>query len=50
MIHPISLRRLLSQLYHRKAEIENLICFFEKYERQAERRRARTKRYLRIAS
>jgi hypothetical protein len=50
MIHPISLRRLLNQLYQRKAEVANLICFFEKYEKRAERRRARTKRYLRLAS
>lgn len=50
MIYPIALRRLLRQLYHRKAEIENLICFFEKYEKRVARRRARTKRYLRLAS
>ena len=50
MIHPTSLRRLLNQLYQRKAEVENLICFFEKYEKRAERRRARTKRCLRLAS
>ena len=50
MIHRNSLRRLLSQLYQRKSDIENLICFFEKYGKQAARRRAKTKRYLRLAS
>jgi hypothetical protein len=50
MIHRNSLRRLLSQLYQRKADIESLICFFERYGRQAARRRAKTKRDLRLAS
>jgi hypothetical protein len=50
MIYRNSLRRLLSQLYQRKADIEILIGFFEKYGRQATRRRAKTKRYLRLAS
>lgn len=50
MIDRTSLRRLLSQLYQRKADIESLICFFEKYGKQAARRQAKTKRYLRLAS
>jgi len=50
MIYRNSLRRLLGQLYQRKADVENLICFFEKYGKQAARRRAKTKRYLRLAS
>ena len=50
MIHRNSLRRLLHRLYQRKADVENLICFFEKYGKQAARRRAKTKRYLRLAS
>jgi hypothetical protein len=50
MIHRNSLQRLLTQLYQRKADVDNLICFFEKYEKQAARRRAKTKRYLRLAS
>ena len=50
MIHRNSLRHLLSQLYHRKAQVENLICFFEKYGKQAARRQAKTKRHLRLAS
>lgn len=50
MIDRHSLRRLLSQLYQRKADIESLISFFEKYGKQAVRRRVRTKRYLRLAS
>jgi len=50
MIYRNSLRRLLSQLYRRKADIESLITFFENYGKQAARRRPRTKRYLRLAS
>ena len=42
------LRQLLSQLYQRKAELENLICFFEKYGKQAASRRNRNKRLLRV--
>jgi hypothetical protein len=49
MIYRNSLRRLLSQLYQRKADIESLICFFEKYGKPAVRRRLRTKRCLRMA-
>ena len=50
MIYRNSLHRILTQLYQRKADIESLICFFEKYGKQAARRRAKTKRYLRLAS
>jgi len=50
MKHRNSLRRLLCQLYQRKADIESLISFFERYGKQAARRRARAKRYLRLAS
>lgn len=49
MIYRHSLRRLLIQLYQRKSDIESLICFFEKYGKQAARRRSRAKRYLRAA-
>jgi hypothetical protein len=49
MIYRRSLRRLLSQLYQRKAEIESLICFLEKYGKQAARRGVRTKRPVRVA-
>jgi hypothetical protein len=49
MICRHSLRRALTQLYRRKADIESLICFFEKYGKQAARRRSRAKRYLRAA-
>ncbi len=50
MIYRNSLRNLLRQLYQRKADIENLICFFEKYGRRPAHRRAKTKRRLRLAS
>jgi len=49
MICRKSLRRLLTQLYQRKADVESLICFFEKYGKQAACRRSRAKRYLRAA-
>jgi len=49
MISSHSLRRLLTQLYQRKSDIESLICFFERYGKQAARRRSRDKRYLRAA-
>lgn len=42
------LRQLLSQLHQRRAELENLICFFEKYGKQAAPRRNRNKRLLRL--
>jgi hypothetical protein len=50
MIYRRSLHQMLIQLYQRKADLESLICFFEKYSKQAMRRRNRTKRYLRVAS
>ena len=50
MIHRNSLRRLLKELHQRKADIEGLIVFFEKYGRQTVRRRNRAKRFLRLAS
>jgi len=50
MIHRNSLRRLLKELHQRKADIEDLIVFFEKYGRQTVRRRNRAKRFLRLAS
>ena len=49
MISRHSLRRLLTQLRQRKSDIDSLICFFEKYGKQAARRRSRAKRYLRAA-
>jgi hypothetical protein len=49
MIYRHSLRRILSQLYQRKAEIESLICFLEKYGKQAARRGGKIKRPLRVA-
>ena len=45
-----SINQLLHQLYQRRADIENLICFFEKYGKQGPRRPAKAKRYLRVAS
>ena len=50
MVDKNSLRRQLNQLYQRRAEVQTLIYFFEKYEKPAARRRSRAKRYLRIAS
>ncbi len=51
MIYRRSLRQLLMQLYRRKADLESLICFFEKYGKRANNRRPdRNKRYLRVAS
>ena len=35
MVHRHSLRRLLAQLYQRKADLESLICFFERYGKRA---------------
>ena len=43
MIYRPSIRRLLHQLYQRRAEIDNLICFFEKHGRRSARRRNRLK-------
>ena len=50
MIDRPSVRRLLRQLYQRRAEVDSLIRFFEKYGRQAVRRAGRSKRLLRVAS
>jgi hypothetical protein len=50
MVHRNSLRRLLSQLYQRKADVESLICFFEKYGKRGVRRRVRLTRYARATS
>ena len=50
MNYRLSVRRLLRQLYQRRAEVDSLIRFFEKYGRQAVRRAARSKRLLRVAS
>jgi hypothetical protein len=50
MIYRNSLQGLLAQLYQRKMDVERLICFFEKYGKQAPRRRFKTKRCLRLAS
>lgn len=43
-------RRILRQLYRRKADIESLICFFEKQARRSVRRRSKAARLLRVAS
>ena len=50
MIYRPSVRRLLRQLYHRRAEVDSLIRFFEKYGRQAKRRAGQAKRLVRVAS
>jgi len=50
MISRASLHGLLHQLYRRRADIESLICFFEKYGKDAARRRARPRRYVRLRS
>jgi hypothetical protein len=50
MVYKASLRRLLQQLYQRRADIESLICFFEKYGKKCARRPLRPKRLLRVAS
>jgi hypothetical protein len=50
MIGKQSLRKVLRQLYRRKADVESLICFFEKYGKQTARRSGRPARYLRAAS
>jgi len=50
MVHRHSLRRLLTQLYKRKADVESLICFFERYGKRGVRRRIRPTRYARAAS
>ena len=43
MIYRLSIRRVLHQLYHRKAEIDNLICFFEKHGTRSAHRRTGSK-------
>ncbi len=43
MIYRLSIRRLLHQLYQRRAEIDNLICFFERHGTRSARRRNRLK-------
>jgi hypothetical protein len=50
MIDRRSVRRLLRQLYQRRAEVDSLIRFFEKYGRQAVRRTGPSKRLMRFAS
>lgn len=50
MVYKVSLRKLPGQLYQRKADIESLICFFEKYGRKRAHRPVRPKRLLRVAS
>ncbi len=50
MVRKYSIRRILRQLYRRKADIESLICFFEKQARQSARRRSRATRLLRVTS
>ena len=50
MIDRPSVRKLLRQLYQRRAEVDTLIRFFEKYGRQAVRRAGRSKRLVRVAS
>jgi len=50
MISRPALHRMLNQLYHRKADVESLIHFFEKYGKNAQRRSVTPKRSLRVAS
>jgi hypothetical protein len=50
MIYRPSVRRLIRQLYQRRAEVDSLIRFFEKYGRQAKRRAGQSKRLVRVAS
>jgi hypothetical protein len=50
MVNRYSIRQILRQLYRRKADVESLICFFEKRVRRPIRRRSRTARLLRVAS
>ena len=45
-----ALQQILQRLYQRRADLESLICFFEKYGKQATRRRSKAKRCLRVAS
>ena len=50
MVYRYSLRRILRQLYQRKADVESLICFFEKQARRSVRRRMRSARLARVTS
>ena len=50
MTYRPAVRRLLRQLYQRRAEVDSLIRFFEKYSRQARRRAGQCKRLVRVAS
>lgn len=50
MIYRYSLRRILRHLYRRKADVETLICFFEKQARRRVRRRVRSARLARVTS
>jgi hypothetical protein len=50
MVHRHSLRRLLAQLYQRKADVESLIYFFERYGKRGVRRRIRPTRYAKATS
>jgi hypothetical protein len=50
MIDRPSVRRMLRQLYQRRAELDILIGFFEKYGRQVVRRAGRSGRLVRFAS
>lgn len=49
MVHRYSLRRILRQLYQRKADVESLICFFEKQARQSARRRMRSMKLAKVS-
>jgi len=50
MVYRNSLRRILRQLYQRKADVESLICFLEKQARRSSRRRMRSARLVNVAS
>ncbi len=50
MAYRYSLRRILNQLYRRKADVESLICFFERQARRSARRRTRPSRVAKVIS
>ncbi len=50
MIYRYSLRRILRQLYQRKADVESLICFFENEVRRSARRRVRSAKLAKVTS
>ena len=50
MVYRYSLRRILRQLYQRRADVESLICFFEKQARRSARRRMKSVRLERVTS